>query len=699
MIDHQQMCTEFRYASAYYEMRQRCREDFERFYLDGGWWSGSWGKQYENKPKPEFNRVWRDINRIVGSVNDMEFNAVISSNSEEATDEGAELLQRRWRNDFMTSEGVEANETATREALIGGFGALKVVAKYEDEEDPDPNYQYLCLEAISSACSSVYFDAGAIKKDKSDAKYGWQLIRVNRRMIEEEYGEKDLVSFQSPAFDEFQTELDYDSSRDIFLAHFYELVEKTIVEHDFSLMGAPIITSGDGITDQFGEKYTREELKEFKEMYIEMTGEEVPTKRRKVKFVEYALADGNRYLMKKQKQPFKRIPLIPFYGYYTEINGKEYYCGEVRKRTDAEMFHNMFGSTMMEIMSKPQVPKPEYLAEQIAAHANQRARADLDNVPFVLSDVAYTKDGQAVIGPIGQTQPPQIGTGLAAAGQFLEGQLQQGSTIGANTTPANTSGEAIQQVNERQDDTILPAVKSITHSIKASCVTWIPAAQKLYFNKPRRLRVQEVDGNYSQVTTLEMVALPDGRIGPYGNNPIGKYSVSVKTGEAYKDSRNAQRETMVEMLNYVGSDTDFGQMIAMNAMMLTDGEGGDQIREIAKYKLIDMQIQMGTPMNPQDFSEEELQYIENKLMQAQMQQQQAMMNDPLMMQAQAQAQLAEAETIKAQADVMDKQIDQFNAETQRVKVLGELEAKNVQLNQKQIEMQLKAIQGATNNRL
>ena len=53
---------------------------------------------------------------------------------------------------------------------------------------------------------------------------------------------------------------------------------------------------------------------------------------------------------------------------------------------------------------------------------------------------------------------------------------------------------------------------------------------------------------------MEMVALPDGRIGPYGNNPTGRYSVSVKTGEAYKDSRNAQRESMIEMLNYVGSD-------------------------------------------------------------------------------------------------------------------------------------------------
>jgi hypothetical protein len=695
MIDHQQMCIEFRYASANNEMRLKCREDFQRFYLDGGWWSGSWGKQFANKPKPEFNRVWRDINRIVGSVNDMEFNAVIASNSEDATDEGAELLQRRWRNDFMTTEGVEANETSTREALIGGMGALKVVSKYEDEEDPDPEYQYLCLEPISSACSSVFFDSGAIKKDKSDAKFGWHLIRVNRRMIEDEFGEDNITSFMNPVWDEYDNQLDFDNSRDIYLAHYYELVEKTLVEHDFTLIGAPIITSGDGITDNFGNKYTREELKELKEMHFEQISSDVPIKRRKVKYVEYALADGNKYLTKAQKQPFKRIPIIPRYAYYTEINGKEYYCGEVRKRTDAEMFHNMFGSAMMEVMSKPQVSKPEYLPEQVARHANQRARADIDNAPYVLSDSATLPDGSNVVGPIGQTQPPQIGTGLAAAGQFLEGQIQQTSAIGANTTPANTSGEAIQQINERQDDTVLPAIKNITHSIKAACTTWIPAAQKLYFSKQRMIRVQEVDGNYAQVQTLEMVSLPDGRVGPYGNNPTGKYSVSVRTGEAYKDSRNAQRQTMMEMLNYVGSDTEFGQMIAMNAMMLTDGEGGDKMREVAKYKMIDLTIAQGIPYEPE--SEEEAAYIENKLMQMQQMQQQQMMNDPVAIQAQAQAQLAEAETIKAQADVMDKQIDQYNAETNRAKVVGELQYKGVKLNQDQIKLQLDAVNKAVSN--
>ena len=81
-------------------------------------------------------------------------------------------------------------------------------------------------ESISSACSSVYFDSGAIKKDKSDAKYGWQLIRVNRRMIEEEYGEENLTSFMGPAWDQFDNQLDYNTGRDIYLAHFYELVEE-----------------------------------------------------------------------------------------------------------------------------------------------------------------------------------------------------------------------------------------------------------------------------------------------------------------------------------------------------------------------------------------------------------------------------------------------------------------------------------------
>jgi hypothetical protein len=693
MIKHEEMIIEFGYASQDTMMRDESYEDMKRFHVDGAWWSGSYGSQFANKPKPEFNKLWRSINRVVGDINDMELNANIISNSDEATDESAGALQKRWRNDFQSSDGIEASEIATREAVVGGFGAIKVVSKYEDEEDPDPEKQYLCLESVSSACTSVYFNAGAIRKDKADATMGWHLIRCNRRTIEKEYG-VDVVSFlsYSPKNETLITN-DFNSRRDIFLAHYYEVVEKWLTTYDFSLMNGPVVTSGDGIKDEEGGKYTRDELKALRETYVQMFEEEAPTKRRKVKYTEYSLADGEKFLVKPQKMPFKRVPIIPRYGYYAELNGVEYYCGEVRKQKDAEMFHNVYGSSLMEIMSKPQVPKPEYLAEQIAKHASSRARADLDNVPFVLSDPAILPDGQAIVGPIGMTQPPMVGTGLQTAGAFLNEQLITGSAMGQATVPSSASGQAIQQVNERQDDALLPLVKNVLHSIRATCEAWIPAAQKLYFTNSRRIRVLEQDGKYSQLTTLEMTTTPEGETGPYGNNARGRYAVEVEQGEAYKDQRTAERESVLELLQYAGTDTEFGQLLTLQAMTLTNGEGTSEAKQIARYKMLDIMLATGVPM--EDLNEEEEQYVAQK----QKEMQEAAQNqpqDPMMMQAEASLILAQAEQTKAQTDYLDKQIDMYNAETQRTKVLGELEAKGIQLNQKEVEMQMKAISEVTN---
>ena len=145
---------------------------------------------------------------------------------------------------------------------------------------------------------------------------------------------------------------------------------------------------------------------------------------------------------------------------------------------------------------------------------------------------------------------------VAAAGQFLESNMQQMSSTGQSTVPANTSSAAIEQVNDRADDAFLPIVKNVLHSIKAQCEAWIPAAQTLYFSNQRRLRILESDGTYTQVTTLEMASDSLGNYGPYGNSARGKYSVQVEKGEAYKDARDAERQTMMEMLQYVGTDTE-----------------------------------------------------------------------------------------------------------------------------------------------
>ena len=580
-------------------------------------WKGSYSEQFKNKPKPEINKIFSSINRVLGQKQRMEMNAKIISNSDEATDEGADLLQSRWRNDFQSSDGNEALNNADQEAFFSGFGAFKLAAKYEDEENPDEEKQYLCVEPIYSAASAVVFSP-SVRKDKADSKQAWHIIRTSRKEVEDEFGiDVNSINAQVDWFD-----WDTDTEKDIYLAHYYEVIEKKITEYDFG--GGYVVTTGDGIKDSYGNKIARDELNELKD------AREYKTTRRKTKYVEYSLMSGDKFLTKPSKLPFKRVPIIPQYGYYQVINGIEYFCGEVRKRRDPQMFLNTYHSSLMEIMSAPQVEKPEYTPEQIAKHASSRAQADIDNAAFVMSDPILNPDGSiAHIGPIGKQTPPQIGTGLMAAGQQLDAALLDMAGTGQTTLPSNASGDAVQQVNMRNDDAFQPLMQNSMAAIKSACEVWIDAAQKLYFTNQRNIRVQSSDGSYSQVTTLEYDINKDGVYGPFKNSAKGKYTAQVKIGESYKSKKEAELETTLKMLQFADTNTPQGQMLLNQAIVSTAGEGGERSRKVANYQIIDNMLALGIDPNPEN--DEEKEYVEQKMQQIELAKQQPQKEDPVVM--------------------------------------------------------------------
>jgi hypothetical protein len=619
--------------SAYYDRNRLCLDDYEFAVVTGAMWKGSYAEQFKNKPKPEINKVYGAINRLLGQKQRLEMNAKIISNSDEATDEDADALQSRWRNDFQTGNGVEALNNADQEAYFSGFGAFKEVAKYEDEENPDPEKQYLCLEPIYSAASSVIFSP-SLRKDKSDSKQCWHIIRTSRKEVEEEYGVS--VSSINAQIDWFDWSTD--SDKDIYLAHYYEIVIKSMVSYDFG--GGYVITTGDGIKDNEGNKVTRDELKELREL------REHTTTRKKVKRVEYALISGDDFLIKPQLTPFKRIPVFPQYGYYNVINGIEYFCGEVRKRRDPQMFLNTYHSSLMEIMAAPQVEKPEYTPEQMARHGGQRSRADIDNLPFVLSDPVKDSNGNPIhFGPIGKQTPPQIGSGLAMAGQALETTLLEMSGTGQSTLPSNAAADAVRQVNERQDDTFQPLIQNSMSAIKSACEAWIDAAQILYFSNPRKLRVQSLDGSHSQLETLQYMVDGDGNYGPFKNSARGRYTVQVKMGESFKSKKEAELDTTLKMLQFADSSTPQGQILLNQAILSTTGEGGERSRRIAQYQIIDNMLMLGIDPEPKDDDEKE--YVQQKMQQMQQQAQNQEPNPAMVM--------AQAEMLKGQADLLEQQ--------------------------------------------
>lgn len=632
-----------------YERNMQCLEDIEFANVPGSQWKGADLDQFKNKPKPENNKIARQVNRVLGQYQRLELNAKIIGSSDDATDEDADLLQSRWRNDFQSSDGVEAVNNAAFEAFYGGFGAIKLQAEYEDDESPDDDYQSICVKSVWSAASSVVYNAGAIRKDKADAKQCWQLIRANRQEIEDEYGV--LVSSFNPSTAWF----DWcgDSTKDIYVAHYYEVVEKKIKTYDF---GDMVITKeGRKLRDEFGERVEQEDF----DILMSINDPEIKTK--KVKEVWHALLSGDKVLEKPHKTPFKRVPIIPQYGYHCVINGTEYYCGEVARQRDNQRFHNMMYGALMSIVAQPQSDQDIYAPEQVQRFAEMHSKNAIEVFPYLLADPILDANKNPVhFGPVGKKTPPQIGTGLATALQFVEGATAEQGGMGQSTLPSNTSGEAILQVNERQDDSYQPMFQNGCQTLRAACDAWIPAAQKIYFSSARRLRVMAMDGRYSTEETLQYTMGDDGEYGPFKNTGRGKYDVVVKAGESYKTKKQEEKAQALEVLKFADTSTPMGQMALLSAVMSIQGEGSQQMRRLARAEQIKLMLSNGMDPEPANDDEKELvaklqQQMQQQQMMAQQQQEQ-MMQQTVMAEGQARLMEGQAALMNEQNDAVSNQI-------------------------------------------
>ena len=658
-----------RAISGNYETSRQQNDDMLFAKVAGEQWKGSDSKQWANKPKPENNKIAKQVNRLLGQYERLELNAKISSASIDATDDDAELLQSRWRNDFNMSDGVEAKQNAADEAFTCGFGAFKVVAEFEDPENPSGDLQNLGVVPVYSACTSVVFSAGAIRKDKQDAKRCWQLERVDRFETEEQY-DTNIAPFPNKVgiFDWFDCGTD-----DIYVAHSYEVVDRKVKEYKFE-DGYVITVDGRKRTDSLGEPVSKEDLDDLTEFA------EFELITRQIRYCEYSLMTGDQYLVKPIRTPFKSIPIIPQYGYHNVINGVEYVCGEVARQRDPQRFENMGMGALMELLAESQTAIPEYTPEQIARFGLAHSRKNIDKPAFLTTDPVRDAAGNPIAyGPIAMHQPSPVGSGLMAALDYTGRAQAEMSGAGQSTLPSNAAADAVRQVNERQDDAFQPLMQNAMQATKALCNVWIPAAQELYFSNQRSIRVVAPDGAVSQVETLQN-SERDGIVGPFKNSAPGKYDVTIKTGESHKSKKEADLASAKEILQFVKTDTVEGKMASLMLIQSTTSEGTQAIRTMARWN--EIKLLMAEGVDPKPKTDEERAYAEQVAQQMQAAQQNQQQNDPLM--------------IAAQGELMAGQAALKNEENDAMKIQMDFAIKQKQLALDEISLQIKAREaGAT----
>ena len=160
--------------------RLQCLQDRRFYSLAGAQWEGPLWDQYENKPKFEVNKIMLAVIRVVNEYRNNRITVDFVSKDGVENDKLAEVCDGLYRADEQASVADEAYDNAFEEAVGGGIGAWRLRTVYEDEENDEDDRQRIRIEPIFDADSSVFFDLGAKRQDKSDAKYCYVVTSMTR---------------------------------------------------------------------------------------------------------------------------------------------------------------------------------------------------------------------------------------------------------------------------------------------------------------------------------------------------------------------------------------------------------------------------------------------------------------------------------------------------------------------------------------
>lgn len=655
------------------EEREQCLQDRRFYSIAGAQWEGPLAEQFEKRPKFEVNKIHLAVIRIFNEYRNNRITADFVPKSGAGDDELADACDGLFRADEIDSGAEEAYDNAFEEAVGGGFGAWRLRAEYEDEEDPEDERQRIRIEPIYDADSCVFFDPNAKRQDKADAKYCFVLAFMSMDAYKEEWDD-DPASWPK---DISASEYDWSTGDQVVVAEYY-VVEMT---RDESLLFIGV--TGDE------RRVLRSALEEDEDLAEELaaTGYKEDVTRRKkirVRHVHKYILSGGGVLEDCGLIAGPNIPVVPVYGKRWMVDGIERCMGHVRLAKDAQRLKNMQLSKLGELAALSGVEKPIFTPEQVAGHTLMWSEDNLKNYPYLLVNPVTGADGNPMpAAPLAYTKPPDIPPAMAALLQITEQDIQDilGNQQQADKVVSNVSGEAIEMVQERMDMQTFIYVSNFAKAIRRSGEVWLGMARELYIEEDREMKIV---GSSDEVDTVKLGAVSKDKSGAAVNTydlSRAKFDVVVAVGPSSSSKRKATVRALIKMMG-VTQDPETAQVIGSTVLMNMEGEGLGEVRDFFRKRL----VQLGV-LDPTD---EEAQEMAAAAQAAQNQ------PDPNLILAQSMAAEAQAKAQKAQADAVATAADVEKTRAETLKILSDIQSQARELALKNAQV-LATASPATNN--
>jgi hypothetical protein len=617
--------------SALRDERLQCLQDRRFYSLAGSQWEGPLWDQYENKPKFEVNKIMLAVIRVVNEYRNNRITVDFVSKDGTENDKLAEVCDGLYRADEQASVADEAYDNAFEEAVGGGIGAWRLRTVYEDEEDPEDDRQRIRIEPIFDADSSVFFDLGAKRQDKSDAKFCFVVTSMTRQAYKDTWGD-DPTDWPKIIH---QYEFDWCTPDVVYVAEYFKVEEKTETIRIFQAI--------DGTEERYSQAdFAADETLE--DTLAAIGTREMRQKKVKRKRVRKYVMSGGRVLEDAGYIAGNCIPIVVVYGKRWFVDNVERCMGHVRLAKDAQRLKNMQLSKLGEISALSSVEKPILTPEQVAGHQVMWSEDNLKDYPYLLINPITDQNGnQAVSGPVAYTKSPQIPPAMAALLQITETDMQDilGNQQGADKMVSNISGKAVEMIQARVDGQAYIYMSNFAKGMKRCGEIWLSMARDIYTEEKRKMKTVAATGEAGMVELMQpSIDQETGEVVMENDLSSATFDVIADVGPSSSSKRQATVRALTGMLS-ITQDPETAQVLTAMAMMNMEGEGVGDANAYFRKKLLRMGVVEPTEEEAKDLMAE---------MQGKPQDPNAMYLQAAAEEATAKAAQARANTVKTVAD-------------------------------------------------
>lgn len=666
----------------YSKFRSNAIED-TKFYLgdsENGWqWPQNISLQrgtIEQRPCLTINVTAQHVNNIVNTIRESRPTGKVLPVDDGADKKTAEILEGVIRNIQSVSNADDIHDQAAELAISGGDGYWRIVTDYES---PDSFNQIIKIMPIQDS-GSVLCDPFTKEVDKSDKDWAFVEEIISEDECKRRWPDIDVESWNE------NQESGWVTKEGIRVCDYYEAIYTPDTLYQLP----------DG-SSELKSNLPAEIVAQLEGLVKEKKLKSRPTQKRSIRI--HKLVGGAEEPVETAEWVGSIIPVIEVVGKEVFVNGEMVRKGLVRDLKDAARMVNYSYSAAIETVALQN--KVPYIApfeaieglEAIWDKANIENRSYLpyNHVDDQGKEIPRPERQQPAVMPAAQIQMLQL-----SVEQMRAASGQQNANFGIKSEAA--SGIGIQRLKQQGEIATFHFLDQLNRALKYEIRVLLELiCSGKIIDTQRVMRIIGLDGAQSHAM-IDVNApqahqdISQGDVAAIFNPTIGTYDVSIETGPSFSTKRQEGAAMFSDILARNPALTQTIGDLAFRAMDFPYADKiADRMQKMLPPQLQDEQKEGAVPPQVQAAIAQATQHIQQ---QDQVIQQMSQELQTKQGEEQRQAMAEQKAMMDAQNNALKLQIDQYNAETNRIKAMQDaqpqdtgLEAAKLQLEREKMDLE------------